>query len=131
MMLLQLLKKLLLLINMVLLLLPIWLAKVTKNVFIFAKDGVIAAVQDGATKQELFLLRMVLLLLLEMTGNGATAAPSSPLRHIQPDTKMIQSFRGHSVEVVPLFLGRERRLMPVCGGSAVFYSFSDFADFLR
>ena len=59
---------------MVLLLLPIWLAKVTKNVFIFAKDGVIAAVQDGATKQELFLLRMVLLLLLEMTGNGATAA---------------------------------------------------------
>jgi len=51
MMLLQLLKKLLLLINMVLLLLPIWLAKVTKNVFIFAKDGVIAAVQDGATKQ--------------------------------------------------------------------------------
>jgi hypothetical protein len=74
MMLLQLLKNLLLLINMVLLLLPIWLAKVTKNEFIFAKDGVIAAVQDGATKQELFLLRMVLLLLLEMTGNGATAA---------------------------------------------------------
>jgi hypothetical protein len=61
----------------------------------------------------------------------ATAAPSSPLRHIQPDTKMIQSLRGHSVEVVPLFLGRERRLMPVCGGSAVFYSFSDFAAFLR
>ena len=27
-----------------------------------------------ATKKELFLLRMVLLLLLEMTGNGATAA---------------------------------------------------------
>ena len=51
MMLLQLLKRLLLLINMVLLLLPIWLAKVTKNDFIFAKDGVIAAVQDGATKQ--------------------------------------------------------------------------------
>ena len=64
MMLLQLLKNLLLLINMVLLLLPIWLAKVTKNDFIFAKDGVIAAVQFVANKQELFLLSIVLLLLL-------------------------------------------------------------------
>jgi hypothetical protein len=74
MMLLQLLKNLLLLINMVLLLLPIWLAKVTKNEFIFAKDGVIAAVQDGATKQELFLLRMVLLNLKMMAVNGTDAA---------------------------------------------------------
>jgi hypothetical protein len=32
---------------MVLLLLPIWLAKVTEKDFIFAKDGVIAATQDG------------------------------------------------------------------------------------
>jgi hypothetical protein len=30
-----------------------------------------------ATKKELFLLRMVLLLLLEMTGNGATAAATN------------------------------------------------------
>jgi len=33
--------------NMVLLLLPIWLAKVTKKDFIFAKDDVIAVAQDG------------------------------------------------------------------------------------
>jgi hypothetical protein len=32
---------------MVLLLLPIWLAKVTKKDFIFAKDDVIAVAQDG------------------------------------------------------------------------------------
>jgi hypothetical protein len=43
-----------------------------------------------------------------------TAAPSSLLRHIQPDRTMIQSLHGHLVEVVPLFLARERRLIPVC-----------------
>ena len=40
-----------------------------------------------------------------------------------------QPLHGHLVEVVPLFLGRERRLIPVCGGSEVFLLFFRFRRF--